>query len=100
MCVHTCIFMVILPYSDKRTQLLKITILVNEQTVSVMYIDINAVSLYLDLDIFQQDECFCSKLGMEVEYDQSNLKTSLSQILVICQLLPFVRVGQSAGNYV
>ena len=70
------------------------TFLVNEQNVSVMYIDINAISLYLDLNIFQQDECFCSKLGMEVEYAKSNLKTSLSQIWVICQLLPFVRVGQ------
>ena len=83
-----------LPYSDKREQLLKITRLVNEQNVSVTYIDINAISLYLDLNIFQQDECFCSKLGMEVEYAKSNLKTSLSQIWVICQLLPFVRVGQ------
>ena len=25
--------------------------------------------------IFQQDECFRSKLGMEVEYAKSNLKT-------------------------
>ena len=68
--------------------------LVNEQNVAhvVMYIDINALSLYLDLNIFQQDVCFCSKLGMEVEYAKSNLKTSLSQIWVICQLLPFVRV--------
>ena len=60
-----------------------------------MYIDINAKSLYVDLSIFQQDECFCLKLGMEVEYAKSNLKTSLSQILVICELLPFVSVGQS-----
>ena len=29
-----------------------------------MYIDI----IYLELNIFQQDECFCSKLRMEVEY--------------------------------
>ena len=42
------------------------------------YIDINAISLYLDLNIFQLDECLCSKLGMEVEYAKSNLKTSLS----------------------
>ena len=41
--------------------------------------DINAI-LYLDFNIFQQDECFCSKLGMEVEYAKSNLKTQLSQI--------------------
>ena len=41
--------------------------LVNEQDVSVMYIDINAISLCLDVIIFQQDECFCPKLGMEVE---------------------------------
>ena len=43
-----------------------------------MYIDINAISLYLDLNIFQQNEYFCSKLRMEVEYAKSNLKTSLS----------------------
>ena len=54
--------------------------LVNEQNVSVMYIDINAKSLYLHLNIFQQDECFCSKLGMEAQYGKTNLKTSLSQI--------------------
>ena len=83
-----------LPYSEKRKQLFKMTFLGNEQTVSVMYIDINAISLYLDLNIFQQDECFCSKLlQMEVEYGKSNLKISLSQIWVICQLLPSVIVG-------
>ena len=60
-----------------------------------MCIDINAISLCLDLNIFQQDECFCSKLGLEVEYAKSNLKTSLSQNWVSCHLLPFVRVGQS-----
>ena len=73
---------------------MKMTFLVNEQNVSAMYTDINAISLYLDLNIFQQDECFCSKLRMEVEYATSNLRTSLSQIWVICQLFPFVRVGQ------
>ena len=70
------------------------TFLVNEQIVSVMYIDINAISFYLDLNIFQQDECFGSKLGIEVEHAKSNLKTSLSQIWVICQLLPFVRIPE------
>ena len=50
------------------------TFLVNEQNVSVMYTDINAIPWCLDLNIFQQDECFCSKLRMEVEYAQSNLK--------------------------
>ena len=66
-----------------------------EQNVSVMYIDINAISWCLDLhvNIFQQDEFFCSKLGMEAEYAKSNIKTPLSQIWVICHLLPFVRVG-------
>ena len=73
--------------------------LLNEQNVSVMYIDINAISLYLDLNIFQQDECFCSKLGMEVECAKSNLKTSFSQFWVICQLLPFVRVGQNRRKW-
>ena len=32
----------LLPYNDKRKQLLKMTFLINEQNVSVMYIDINA----------------------------------------------------------
>ena len=80
-------------YSDKRKQLLKMTFLVNEQNVSVMYIDINAISLCLDLNIFQQDECFCSNLGLKV---YRILETpSLSQIWVICHLLPFLRVGQN-----
>ena len=35
-----------LPYSDKRKQLLKIIFSVNEQNVTVMFIDINAISLY------------------------------------------------------
>ena len=41
-----------------------------------MYIDINAniTIRYLDLNIFQQDAYFSSKLGMEVEYAKSNLK--------------------------
>ena len=64
-----------LPYSDKRKQLLKMKFLVNEQNVSGLYIDINAISLCLGINIFQQDECFCSKLGLEVEYARSNLKT-------------------------
>ena len=51
------------------------TLLVNEQNVSVLYVDINAISLYFDLNIFQQDEYFCSKLGMEEEYAKSNLET-------------------------
>ena len=63
--------------------------------MSVIYTDINAISLHLDLNIFQEDECFCSKLGMEVEYAKSNLETSLSQIWVVYQLLPFVRVWQT-----
>ena len=70
------------------------TFLVNEQNFSVMYIDINAISLYLDLNIFQQDDCFCSKSGVEVECAKSNLKILISQIWVIYHLLPFVRVGQ------
>ena len=78
------------------------TFLINEQNVSFMYIDINAISRCLiNLNIFQQDECFCSKPGMEVqyvEYAKSNLKT-FSQLCVICQLLPFVRVGQYSTTH-
>ena len=87
----------ILPQSDKRKQLFKMTFLVNEQNVSVMYIDINAVSWCLDLNIFQQDECFCSKLRLEVheiEHAKSNIKTSPFHIWVFCNLVPFVIVGQ------
>ena len=40
-------------FSDKREQLLKMMFLINEQNMSVMYIDINAISLYLDFNIFQ-----------------------------------------------
>ena len=84
-----------LPYSDKRTQLLEMTFLISEHHVSIMYIDINAISLCPELNTFQQDERFCSKLGMEVEYAKSYLvKASLSQILLICHLRPFVRRGQ------
>ena len=72
--------MSILPYSDKRKQLLNITFLINKQNVSVIYIDINAISLYLDLNIFQQNECFCSKLRMEVEYAKSNLNITFSDL--------------------
>ena len=63
-------------YSDKRKQLLKVKFHINEQNVFVMYIDINAPSLCLDFNIFQQDECFCSKLGVEVEHAKSNLENN------------------------
>ena len=84
----------ILPYPDKRNQLLKMKFLRNEHNVSVMYIDINAISLWFDLNIFQQDECFCSPLGLEVEHAKTNLKHQ-TQIWILCHLLPFVRVGQN-----
>ena len=63
-----------MPYSDKKKQLLKMTFLVY-QNGSVKYIDFNAISLWLGINIFQYDECFCSKLRLEVEYSKSNLKT-------------------------
>ena len=55
----------------------------NEQNTSVVYIDINVISfmsLGLGLNIFQQVECFCSKLWLEVERAKSNLRTSLKNI--------------------
>ena len=52
------------------------------------------------LTSFSRMSYFCSKLGAEVDYAKSNLKPSLSQIFVICHLLPFVRVGQSTCIYV
>ena len=55
---------------------------VNDQNVSVMYIDINAILLYLDLNIFQQDGCFCTKLWKEVEYAKSDLKPLGFKLLI------------------
>ena len=52
--------------------------------------------------ISQRDECFyskVSKLCLKVEhYARSNLKNT-SQIWVICDLLPFVSVGQTRPSY-
>ena len=64
------------PSLTKGSNSWKMTFLVNEQNVSVMFSDINAISLYFDLSIFQQDVCFCSKLRMEVEYRRWGDKTS------------------------
>ena len=64
-----------------------------EKCVCHVYIDINTKA-YNIMMIFQQDERFCSKFGLEVEHAESNPQTSLSQIWVICHLLPLVRVGQ------
>ena len=75
-----------LPYSDKRTQLLKITFLVNEQNVSVMYIEINAISSWLKY--LSAGWVFLLQTWNEVEYAPSSIyETSLSQFWVICQLL-------------
>ena len=92
-CARSQLLQAILPYSEKRKQLLKMTFLINEQNVSVVYIvhiDINAISLCLDLNIFQQDQAFCSKFGLEVEQWLTPIwKTSRFQIWVLCHLLPF-----------
>ena len=53
-----------------------------------------------DFNIFQQDGCFCSKLELDVEHAKSNLKTSLSQIWMICDLLSFVRIYGSAEDLI
>ena len=49
---HLLVVLAVLPYSDKRKQLLKMTFLINTQNVSVLYIDISAISLCVDLNIF------------------------------------------------
>ena len=59
-----------------------------------MYIYINAISGCLDLNISQQDECFCSKLGIQVEYAKSKSKnTTFSDfgdlpVASFCQISP------------
>ena len=40
-------------------------------TCTYIYIDINAKCF--DLNIFQQDECFCSKLRLDGEHAKSNI---------------------------
>ena len=41
--------------------------------------------------VSQQGECFCSKLGLEGDDAKLNRKTAITQIQVICHLLPFVK---------
>ena len=50
----------------------------------------------LDLNIFQQDDV--SAQNSDWKYNKFNKKTSLSQIWVNCDLLPFVSVGQIASG--
>ena len=91
--------MIILPYSDKRKQLLKVTFLVNEQNLFVMIVHwhyrCNIIILWLQY-LSGVWVSLLPKIGVEVERANCNLKTSLShsQIWVICHLLPSVRVGQ------
>ena len=77
------------------------TLLVNEQKKKMClssYIDIDAITLCLDFNIFQQDECFCSKLGMAV-YAKSNLETSLSKDLGDVSLASFCKSKTEIGAY-
>ena len=53
----------------------------------------NESPLYL-----KQDECFCSKLGLEVEDAKFNQKTQITQIRMICHLHPSAKVGQTTLN--
>ena len=83
----------ILPYFDKRKQLLKMSFLVNLWAKCVCHLHWHQCNLSLWLKYFSAG-CFCSKLDLEVEPAKSNLKTSISQIVMICHLLAFVRIGQ------
>ena len=47
--LHNCITTV-LPLFDKREQVMQVIFFINERNVSVMYIDINAISSYLDFN--------------------------------------------------
>ena len=55
-----------------------------------------------ECNIFQQDECFCEKRGLEVAHAikvPKKKKKNFFQIRLICQLLPFVRVGQNCDDF-
>ena len=59
-----------LPYVCKRKQVTKVTFLVKEQNVSVIYTAVNGISLsylasYYYLFISYKDECFCMKFGLK-----------------------------------
>ena len=72
---------------------------VNEQNVSVMRIDINALSLSLDLNIFSRMNDPAPNLEWKQNMNTSSKEKLLSQIWVICELLPFVMVGQYSPQY-
>ena len=87
--------MVIMPYFGKRKQVIKVIFLVNEQIclsftlTSMQYHDL------FDLNIFQLDECFCSKLGLEIEHAKTVQSKNIDiSDLDDCHLLPFVKVGK------
>ena len=82
------------PTLTKRSNSWKRNFLYEQYTCMLCILTSMQYHYVLHLNILYKDECFCSKLGREVEHAKSNLKTSLSQIWVICHLLPFVRVGQ------
>ena len=40
----------------------------------------------------------CIKFGLEEEYSRQNMKTSITQIWMVCHLLPFAKVGQHSTH--
>ena len=72
----------------------KSDILVKEQNVSVICTDVNGISWCLTEHISYQDECLCIKFGLEEEHIRWNMKTSITQIWMVCHLLSFAKVGQ------
>ena len=85
-----------LPYFGKRKQVTKVKFLVKEPNVSVISTDVNGISWCLTYHISWQDECWCIKFSLE-EHTRLNAKTSITQILMVCHLLPFAKVGQNGS---
>ena len=49
--------------------------LINAQNVSIFYSAINEISQHLDFNVYQQDQGFCSQIGLPVEQAKINLQT-------------------------
>ena len=61
----------------------------------------NIVMSYLsNISLIKQDECWSIKYGLEEEDTRWNTKTSITQILIVCHLLPFAKVQQTCSGFI
>ena len=91
-----CVLNPFCPTLAKGSKWQKGKFLAKEQNVSVISTDINGISWCLTY-FLEEDECLCIKFGLrahKVKYK----KTSITQIYIVCHLLPFTKVGQAFSD--